>query len=236
MGVGRVVEVDSGLEDGVRCYAEVAAERWHCCCDLRKDGGSWGEGGKIRIEELMYYWSLMSCGKLYSAMTGYSSVHPAREGFRPRDGSAFSMTSSYIANLQIPLQTSTYNKRISTAQTLHLTPDHTLMPPFRLRIPSTTHTLTTGRRYTTARPTHLNPSTPLTLNHFLQRQRVLSLYRRIVRSTNHIPSPSTKIELKELARAEFERNRAVRDLGQIRYLVGTGKTEFEKMERYAMGL
>ena len=42
MGVGRVVEVDSGLEDGVGCYAEVAAERWHYCCGLRKDGGSWG--------------------------------------------------------------------------------------------------------------------------------------------------------------------------------------------------
>ncbi len=37
MGVAGVVEVDAAFEDGVLCYAEVAADGWHC-------GGSWQMG------------------------------------------------------------------------------------------------------------------------------------------------------------------------------------------------
>ncbi len=98
------------------------------------------------------------------------------------------------------------------------------MPPLpRLHI----RTYTTPRRPTRILP----PSTPLTLTHFLQRQRVLSLWRRILRSTNRISSLSTRKEMRDFARREFERNRGVSDLGHVRYLVSTGKAELERVER-----
>lgn len=76
-----------------------------------------------------------------------------------------------------------------------------------------------------------NTPPPLSLDHFLQRQRVIALYRSIIRSLYRIPK-DRRAEPVAHARAEFERNKNVQDIGQIRYLVSTGKTEFEAMERY----
>ena len=83
---------------------------------------------------------------------------------------------------------------------------------------------------------HSCPS--LSLSDFLLRQRVLSLWRDIVRATQKIPKNSpTRIEMKAFAREEFERNRAVRDTTKIRYLVSTGRTQFDEMRRgFAGGL
>ncbi|KAL8707790.1 MAG: hypothetical protein Q9220_007242 [cf. Caloplaca sp. 1 TL-2023] len=74
-----------------------------------------------------------------------------------------------------------------------------------------------------------------TLAQFLLRNRVIQLYRNIIRATNRIPptAPSRK-EMKTFAREEFERHRAVTDETKIRYLLSTGKTEFERMERYVL--
>ncbi|KAL3258573.1 hypothetical protein ABHI18_005946 [Aspergillus niger] len=47
-----------------------------------------------------------------------------------------------------------------------------------------------------------------------------------------IPSSSTKDELHRYARGEFERNRNITDLQHIRYLISTGKSEFDMMRRY----
>ena len=38
--------------------------------------------------------------------------------------------------------------------------------------------------------------------------------------------------MREFARAEFERNREVNDIGHIRYLISTGRTQFDGMKRY----
>ena len=78
----------------------------------------------------------------------------------------------------------------------------------------------------------------LSLSDFLLRQRVLSLWRDIVRATKKIPKNSpTRTEMKAFAREEFERNRAVRDTTKIRYLVSTGRTQFDEMRRgFAGGL
>ena len=73
----------------------------------------------------------------------------------------------------------------------------------------------------------------LSLDHFLQRQRVLSLYRTILRSLYRIPKDRReRTETIAYARAEFGRNRGVSDVSQIRYLVSTGKAEFDGMKRY----
>lgn len=73
---------------------------------------------------------------------------------------------------------------------------------------------------------------PLSLEHFLVRQRVIKLWRDIARAVYKIPPSKTRDEMRAYARGEFERNRHVSDLTQIRYLASTGKTEFDSMQRY----
>jgi len=87
------------------------------------------------------------------------------------------------------------------------------------------------RTFATAnRPPRLGKT--LSLDHFLLRARVLSLYRTIVRGTRQIQDPTTRAETRKFARDEFEKRRDVTDIGHIRYLLSTGKTEWESMERY----
>ncbi len=70
----------------------------------------------------------------------------------------------------------------------------------------------------------------LNLSNFLLRQRVIALWRDVVRTTNKIPKgTSSRREMKEFAREEFERNKGVDDPVQIRYLVSTGKTQLEQI-------
>ncbi|KGQ01581.1 hypothetical protein PAAG_11709 [Paracoccidioides lutzii Pb01] len=86
------------------------------------------------------------------------------------------------------------------------------------------------------------PRTPaLSLEHFIQRQRALSLWREIVRAFNKIPQSSTRDEMRSFARHEFERHKDVTDLvldlaGMYTMTDGgssqTGKSEFEAMRRY----
>ncbi|KAI0876959.1 complex 1 LYR protein [Hypoxylon argillaceum] len=94
------------------------------------------------------------------------------------------------------------------------------------------------RRYATSTPpppkSRLRPT--LSLEHFLQRARVLALYRTVLRGTRHISDPATRSETRSFARAEFERHRGVTDLDHVRYLLSTGKTEWESMERYIGGM
>ncbi|KAL3465521.1 complex 1 protein-domain-containing protein [Aspergillus heterothallicus] len=72
----------------------------------------------------------------------------------------------------------------------------------------------------------------ISLDHFIQRQRVIALWREIVRALNKIPNSPTRNELRDYARQEFERHRDVTDLQHIRYLISTGKSEFDMMRRY----
>ncbi|WPG97246.1 Hypothetical protein R9X50_00001800 [Acrodontium crateriforme] len=72
----------------------------------------------------------------------------------------------------------------------------------------------------------------LSLEHFVQRGRALSLWRSIVRAIRQIPPSDTRVEMRTYARGEFERNKFIHDLGHIRYLISTGKTEFDSMKRY----
>nr|POF15479.1 lyr motif-containing protein 2 [Quercus suber] len=73
----------------------------------------------------------------------------------------------------------------------------------------------------------------LSLEHFLVRSKVISLWRNIARTIYQIPpSSAQRAELRTFARTEFERNRHVEDLAHIRYLVSKGKTEFDSMKPY----
>ena len=97
-----------------------------------------------------------------------------------------------------------------------------------------TRTLST----TFAHPASLTTKTSrLSLSDFLLRQRVLSLWRDIVRALNKIPKESsTREEMRTFAREEFERNKEVKDTTKIRYLVSTGRTQFDEMSRGFAGL
>ncbi|KAB8074831.1 complex 1 protein-domain-containing protein [Aspergillus leporis] len=72
----------------------------------------------------------------------------------------------------------------------------------------------------------------ISLDHFIQRQRVLGLWRDIVRALHKIPQSPTREELRSYARDEFERHRNVTDLQHVRYLLSIGKAEFDTMRRY----
>jgi hypothetical protein len=72
----------------------------------------------------------------------------------------------------------------------------------------------------------------LNLSNFLLHQRVIALWRDVVRTTNEIPkSAPTRREMKDFAREEFERNKGVDDPVQIRYLVSTGKMQLDQIRK-----
>lgn len=98
---------------------------------------------------------------------------------------------------------------------------------------------------------------------FLQRSRVLALYRTVLRGTRRIADHRTRDETRLFARQEIERHRDVQDLvcqptpwsppmhqlasrgfhtdrtpsqQHIRYLLSTGKTQWEGLERYIDGM
>jgi hypothetical protein len=69
-----------------------------------------------------------------------------------------------------------------------------------------------GRGFASHRaPSKKLPPT-LSLDHFLQRSRVLALYRTILRGTKNIQDTQTRDETRKFARDEFERHRGVTDI------------------------
>uniref|UniRef100_A0A8C4ZVT5 LYR motif-containing protein 2 n=1 Tax=Gadus morhua TaxID=8049 RepID=A0A8C4ZVT5_GADMO len=51
------------------------------------------------------------------------------------------------------------------------------------------------------------PAVTLTLKQFLQRQRVLGLYRSLLRTIREVPDPADRSYLRSWARDEFQRNK-----------------------------
>ncbi|KAH8594695.1 hypothetical protein B0O99DRAFT_624435 [Bisporella sp. PMI_857] len=93
-----------------------------------------------------------------------------------------------------------------------------------------------NRTYATAanRPSRLGKT--IGLDHFLQRAKALALWRSIVRGCRRIDDPRKREETLGYAREEFKRNKTVEDISQIRYLISTGKTQWDTWERYIDGL
>ncbi|KAG0645502.1 hypothetical protein D0Z07_8731 [Hyphodiscus hymeniophilus] len=74
------------------------------------------------------------------------------------------------------------------------------------------------------------------LDHFLQRNKAIALWRNVVRGCRRIADPQTRGETLRFAREEFKRHKHVTDITHIRYLISTGKTQWDTMERYIDGL
>ncbi|KAF3183799.1 hypothetical protein TWF106_004456 [Orbilia oligospora] len=70
------------------------------------------------------------------------------------------------------------------------------------------------RRYASSRS-----GAKLGLDRWIQRSRVLALWREILRTVRHIEDPATREEMRSWARHEFKRNKNVEEMTQIRYLI-----------------
>ncbi|KAI8381482.1 uncharacterized protein BYT42DRAFT_566693 [Radiomyces spectabilis] len=69
----------------------------------------------------------------------------------------------------------------------------------------------------------------LTLNHFLIKSQVRSLYRQILRCTKGLDKHDAK-ELRDWARSDFERYRHETDLDKIRSLLSSGKHQMHSLQ------
>lgn len=69
----------------------------------------------------------------------------------------------------------------------------------------------------------------LTLDHFLLRGQVISLYRQIVRCTKGMDKRDAK-ELIQWARADFERYRNEKDIENIKSLISAGKYQMHSLQ------
>ncbi|KAI8369141.1 complex 1 protein [Choanephora cucurbitarum] len=69
----------------------------------------------------------------------------------------------------------------------------------------------------------------LTLDHFILRGQVISLYRSIVRCTKGMDKANAK-DLIQFARADFERHRHETNLESIRSLISVGKYQMHSLQ------
>ncbi|KAL0830799.1 hypothetical protein ABMA28_002917 [Loxostege sticticalis] len=74
------------------------------------------------------------------------------------------------------------------------------------------------------------PKTALSLKQFLMRQEVLKLYREIFRTIRLVPDETTRIELKEWARADFRNNMHHKDETAIKAMLYYGKKSLKDLQ------
>ncbi|NXP47973.1 LYRM2 protein, partial [Heliornis fulica] len=75
------------------------------------------------------------------------------------------------------------------------------------------------------------PPTALTLKQFLRRQQVLQLYRKILRAVREVPAEADRRYLKDWAREEFRRNKAVTEEDAIRMMITHGNMQLQELQR-----
>ncbi|KAI9266107.1 complex 1 protein [Sporodiniella umbellata] len=82
---------------------------------------------------------------------------------------------------------------------------------------------------------HQAPAVPrffkegLSLDHFLIRSQVISLYRQIARCTKGMEKSNAR-ELLNWARADFERHRHERNIDNIKALISSGKHQMHSLQ------
>ncbi|KAM6280215.1 LYR motif-containing protein 2 isoform 2-T2 [Porphyrio hochstetteri] len=75
------------------------------------------------------------------------------------------------------------------------------------------------------------PPGALTLKQFLRRQQVLQLYRKILRAIRDVPAEADRRYLKDWAREEFRRNKAVTEEDAIRMMITQGNMQLQELQR-----
>ncbi|XP_036438276.1 LYR motif-containing protein 2 [Colossoma macropomum] len=75
------------------------------------------------------------------------------------------------------------------------------------------------------------PPTALNLKQFLQRQRVLGLYRSMLRTIRQVPDEADRKYLKDWAREEFKRNKEATNQDAIRMMITQANNHLEELRR-----
>ncbi|KAK6347194.1 hypothetical protein TWF696_007269 [Orbilia brochopaga] len=83
-----------------------------------------------------------------------------------------------------------------------------------------------ARRYASGQARGAGPKMHMGLDWFIQRARVLALWRDILRRIRCIEDANMRAEMRTWARHEFKRNKDVQDTTQIRYLISVSAFDF----------
>ncbi|XP_050960423.1 LYR motif-containing protein 2 [Labeo rohita] len=75
------------------------------------------------------------------------------------------------------------------------------------------------------------PPAALSLKQFLQRQKVLGVYRDLLRTIRKIPNESDRSYLRGWAREEFKRNKSETDQDVIRMMITQANNHLEDLRR-----
>ncbi|XP_075909422.1 LYR motif-containing protein 2 isoform X1 [Petromyzon marinus] len=79
---------------------------------------------------------------------------------------------------------------------------------------------------------HLRPWRPEEPPHeFLHRQRVLSLYRKILRAIRQVPDRHYQVYLQESARHEFKMNREEKNEDAVRMAMTRGNAQLKELQK-----
>ncbi|XP_072296446.1 LYR motif-containing protein 2 [Eucyclogobius newberryi] len=75
------------------------------------------------------------------------------------------------------------------------------------------------------------PAAALSLKQFLQRQRVLGIYRNMLRTVRQVPDPGDQKYLRDWARDEFKRNKDATDPDAVRMMITQANNHLEDLRR-----
>ncbi|XP_027005225.1 LYR motif-containing protein 2 [Tachysurus fulvidraco] len=75
------------------------------------------------------------------------------------------------------------------------------------------------------------PASALNLKQFLQRQKVLGLYRNMLRTIRKVPDEADRKYLKDWTREEFKRNKDAADQDAVRMMITQANNHLEELKR-----
>ncbi|KAG7460664.1 hypothetical protein MATL_G00201100 [Megalops atlanticus] len=75
------------------------------------------------------------------------------------------------------------------------------------------------------------PPVTLSLKQFLQRQKVLGLYRTMLRTIRQVPNEQDRKYLRDWAREEFKRNKGATDQDAIRMMVTQANMHLQDLQK-----
>uniref|UniRef100_UPI0037E88468 LYR motif-containing protein 2 n=1 Tax=Semicossyphus pulcher TaxID=241346 RepID=UPI0037E88468 len=75
------------------------------------------------------------------------------------------------------------------------------------------------------------PVAALTLKQFLQRQKILGIYRNMLRTIRHVPDEADRKYLRDWARDEFKRNKNATNQDAIRMMVTQANNHLEELQK-----
>ncbi|XP_042247007.1 LYR motif-containing protein 2 [Thunnus albacares] len=75
------------------------------------------------------------------------------------------------------------------------------------------------------------PVAALSLKQFLQRQKVLGIYRNMLRTIRKVPDETDRKYLRDWARDEFKRNKTATDQDAIRMMITQANNHLEELQK-----